>query len=102
MARVGFPFWLFTIFLQRRFGGNTKRLRNPRFPFFQILHKVWDRTRAAGIPLDAQWTDIDLMERKLDFTLDTKAFAGLEDHIDMLHANGETYLSFVGLVFSKP
>ena len=36
---------------------------------------------------DAQWADIDFMDRRLDFTYDDVNFAGLPEFIDDLHAN---------------
>ena len=54
-----------------------------------LFIQVYDRTLAAGIPYDTQWTDIDIMDRYLDFTLDTENFGDLPEFIDELHANGE-------------
>lgn len=49
------------------------------------LKRVWERTRASGIPYDVQWTDIDYMDRYNDFTYDKKAFAGLPEFVNHLH-----------------
>ncbi len=51
---------------------------------------AYDRTIAFDIPLDTQWGDIDVLDRKLDFTLDNISFAGLPSHIDFLHSQGIT------------
>ncbi|KAH8041504.1 hypothetical protein HPB51_016949 [Rhipicephalus microplus] len=45
-----------------------------------------------GIPLDAQWNDIDSMERRNGFTYDTEAFAGLPEFVREVHAGGRRYI----------
>ena len=52
------------------------------------MEAAYNRTMEAGIPLDAQWTDIDIMDRRLDFTWDKENFAGLPEFIDSLHEKG--------------
>lgn len=49
---------------------------------------AYNRTFEAGIPHDAQWGDIDVLERKLDFTYDSENFPTLPDFVDELHAKG--------------
>ncbi|XP_075544496.1 lysosomal alpha-glucosidase-like isoform X1 [Dermacentor variabilis] len=46
----------------------------------------------AGIPLDAQWNDIDSMERRNAFTYDKEAFAGLPEFVREVHAGGRRYV----------
>lgn len=49
------------------------------------LETVMQRTRAAGIPLEAVWADIDFMEDNNDFTYDRENFARLPEFVDKLH-----------------
>ena len=57
-----------------------------------------------GIPLDAQWGDIDIMDRFLhvsaqssfrwlDFTYDPESFAGLPDFVRGIQEEGYKYQS---------
>ena len=65
----------------------------PLAPFpFQAVH---DAMVASGIPYDVQWTDVDAMERHLDFTYDTAAFNGLPSFVDQLHADGRHYINII-------
>lgn len=41
---------------------------------------------------DIQYTDIDYMEDKKDFTYDKVNFAGLPEFADYLHAKGQKYI----------
>ncbi|XP_078486588.1 sucrase-isomaltase, intestinal [Ciona intestinalis] len=43
------------------------------------LKKVVDRMLDSEIPYDVQYTDIDYMDRQLDFTINATTYAGLED-----------------------
>ncbi len=47
-----------------------------------------DRTRAAQIPHDVQYVDIDHMDRFKDFTIDEDNFGGLAAYADELHDRG--------------
>ena len=38
-----------------------------------------------SLPLDAQWTDIDYMDKYKDFTIDPENFGGLPDFVKGLH-----------------
>ena len=49
------------------------------------MEAAWQRTRDAGIPFDAQWGDIDVMDRALDFTVNPNEFAGLSEFAHNLH-----------------
>ncbi|KAM6442830.1 sucrase-isomaltase, intestinal [Liasis olivaceus] len=53
---------------------------------------VVERNRAAGIPYDVQYTDIDYMEDTKDFTYDKKNFAGLPEFVQDLHNHGQKYV----------
>nr|XP_039250165.1 maltase-glucoamylase, intestinal-like [Styela clava] len=48
------------------------------------LTKVVERNLAAGIPYEVQYSDIDYMERQLDFTIDNDTYYGLEDFVSNL------------------
>ncbi len=54
-----------------------------------------DRTRAAGVPIDVQWNDIDYMDDRNDFTVDEENFAGLGDFVDGLHQDGLHYVVII-------
>nr|KAF6319832.1 putative maltase-glucoamylase 2 (putative) [Myotis myotis] len=56
------------------------------------LKEVVDRTRKARIPYDVQYSDIDYMDGKKDFTIDEKAFPGLSDFAKNLHEHGQKYV----------
>uniref|UniRef100_A0A7E4VML4 P-type domain-containing protein n=1 Tax=Panagrellus redivivus TaxID=6233 RepID=A0A7E4VML4_PANRE len=46
-----------------------------------------NRMRAAGIPQDVQYSDIDYMDGGRDFTYDPNNFAGFPELLDTLHSN---------------
>ena len=46
------------------------------------MKAAWNRTINSKIPVDAQWGDIDIMDRKLDFTVDNIHFDGLSDFVE--------------------
>lgn len=50
--------------------------------------RILDQTRAAGIPIDTQWNDIDYMENHNDFTVNQESFADLPDFVDYVHSVG--------------
>uniref|UniRef100_A0A7N6BS47 alpha-glucosidase n=1 Tax=Anabas testudineus TaxID=64144 RepID=A0A7N6BS47_ANATE len=51
-----------------------------------------ERNRAVGIPYDIQYTDIDYMEEKKDFTYDKVKFSELPQFADYLHEKGQRYI----------
>lgn len=47
-----------------------------------------DRTKAAGIPHDVQYADIDHMDERMDFTWDPVNYAGLPEYFRELQSQG--------------
>ncbi|KAG8581126.1 hypothetical protein GDO81_007563 [Engystomops pustulosus] len=56
------------------------------------VKNVVDSNRALQIPYDVQFTDIDYMENRKDFTYDKDKFADLPNFADYLHAGGQKYI----------
>ncbi|KAM9216330.1 putative maltase-glucoamylase 2 [Dugong dugon] len=56
------------------------------------LKEVVSRNRAAGIPYDVQYSDIDYMDGYKDFTYDNRTFCGLPEFVKELHSNGQKYV----------
>ncbi|XP_029441992.1 LOW QUALITY PROTEIN: maltase-glucoamylase, intestinal-like, partial [Rhinatrema bivittatum] len=56
------------------------------------VKQVLQRNRAVGLPYDVQFTDIDYMENKKDFTFDQVKFKDLPAFADDLHAHGQHYI----------
>uniref|UniRef100_A0A8C5ZBI9 Sucrase-isomaltase, intestinal n=1 Tax=Marmota marmota marmota TaxID=9994 RepID=A0A8C5ZBI9_MARMA len=56
------------------------------------LEEVVNRTREAGIPYDVQYSDIDYMDGKKDFTIDEKAYPDLSGFVKKLHDDGQKYI----------
>ncbi|KAB0341836.1 hypothetical protein FD754_018762 [Muntiacus muntjak] len=75
------PYWSLGFQLSRRNYGGIDGLKN-----------VVNRTREAEIPYDVQYSDIDYMDEKKDFTIDGVAFHGLSDFANELHKNGLKYV----------
>eukprot|EP00095_Tigriopus_kingsejongensis_P002729 maker-scaffold226_size249562-snap-gene-1.14 protein:Tk02729 transcript:maker-scaffold226_size249562-snap-gene-1.14-mRNA-1 annotation:"maltase- intestinal-like" len=61
----------------------------------QGMREAYDRTLAAGIPLDGQWSDIDIMDRRLDFTYDRSKFGDLPEFIEEIHAQGRRFVAIL-------
>ncbi|XP_050163983.1 sucrase-isomaltase, intestinal [Myiozetetes cayanensis] len=53
---------------------------------------VVERNRAIGLPYDVQFTDIDYMEEKKDFTYDTEKFRDLPQFAEHMHSYGQKYI----------
>ncbi|XP_027394605.1 putative maltase-glucoamylase-like protein FLJ16351 [Bos indicus x Bos taurus] len=75
------PYWSLGFQLSRRNYGGIDGLKN-----------VVNRTREAEIPYDVQYSDIDYMDEKKDFTIDGVAFRGLSGFAEELHKNGLKYV----------
>ncbi|KAF7699232.1 hypothetical protein HF521_003974 [Silurus meridionalis] len=75
------PYWAFGFQLSRWDYGSLEELK-----------KTVDRNRAIGLPYDVQYTDIDYMENKKDFTYDLVKFKDLPQFADYMHAEGQKYI----------
>ncbi|XP_067276076.1 sucrase-isomaltase, intestinal [Pseudorasbora parva] len=53
---------------------------------------LYNEMKAAKIPYDVQYADIDYMERQMDFTLDQKNFKGLPALVDSMRAEGMRFI----------
>ncbi|XP_038549707.1 maltase-glucoamylase, intestinal [Micropterus salmoides] len=56
------------------------------------VKKTVERNRAISLPYDIQYTDIDYMENKKDFTYDKVSFTELPQFADYLHEKGQKYI----------
>ncbi|KAF4522943.1 hypothetical protein B566_EDAN012638 [Ephemera danica] len=66
--------------------------------------EVMERTKAAGIPMDVQWNDLDYMQRGNDFTYDKSSFAELPMFVEQLHKDGMHYIPLIdaGIASGEP
>uniref|UniRef100_A0A672YPB2 P-type domain-containing protein n=1 Tax=Sphaeramia orbicularis TaxID=375764 RepID=A0A672YPB2_9TELE len=55
------------------------------------IENLYNDMRAAGIPYDVQYADIDYMERQLDFVLDPD-FSGLPSLVDKMRGEGMRFI----------
>uniref|UniRef100_A0A0P5XVY9 Lysosomal alpha-glucosidase protein n=1 Tax=Daphnia magna TaxID=35525 RepID=A0A0P5XVY9_9CRUS len=78
------PYWGLGFHLCRYNYGSLNRTR-----------EIWERTRAAGIPFDVQWNDLDYMDTAKDFTYDRNKFSGLPDFVHEVHAVGMHYVPLI-------
>jgi alpha-glucosidase (family GH31 glycosyl hydrolase) len=54
-----------------------------------------ERNAAYDIPHDAQWGDIDIMERALDFTISEENFGGLPEYVQELKIRGIKFVTIL-------
>jgi lysosomal alpha-glucosidase len=59
------------------------------------LKEIIQRNRKARIPYDVQWTDIDAMSSRLDWTYDLTRFVDLPAIVQDLHANDQYYINII-------
>lgn len=71
------PLWAFG-YGQSRWGYKTE----------QDIRTVAEKYKAAGIPIDSIYLDIDYMERYKDFTVDTERFPNLKKFSEEMQAQG--------------
>ena len=58
----------------------------------QDLLTVYNENVEAGVPLDAQWADIDYMHKSNMFTIDPEKFAKLPQVVDQIHKEGRFFV----------
>nr|XP_046244835.1 maltase-glucoamylase, intestinal [Scatophagus argus] len=75
------PYWSLGFQLSRWNYGSLEEVNN-----------TVERNRAVDLPYDIQYTDIDYMEDKKDFTYDKVKFAKLPEFADYLHEKGQRYI----------
>ncbi|XP_075413533.1 putative maltase-glucoamylase 2 [Tenrec ecaudatus] len=75
------PYWSLGFQLSRRNYGGTRGLT-----------EVVNRNRAAQIPYDVQYSDIDYMDENKDFTYDNRTYSDLPELVNELHRNGQKYI----------
>ncbi|XP_034161045.2 sucrase-isomaltase, intestinal [Pangasianodon hypophthalmus] len=75
------PYWAFGFQLSRWDYGSLEEVKN-----------TVERNRAIDLPYDVQYTDIDYMEDKKDFTYDLVKFKDLPQFADYMHAKGQRYI----------
>lgn len=51
--------------------------------------------RAANIPLETQWSDIDIYDALRDFTVSPSSHPGMVAFIESLHANNQHFISIL-------
>ena len=57
------------------------------------VERVYNRTIAAGIPLDVKWVDIDYMKDHNDFTVDSEGnFKGLKELAQRIQSEGRRFV----------
>ncbi|XP_077980370.1 lysosomal alpha-glucosidase-like [Glandiceps talaboti] len=64
-------------------------------------NEVVKETRAAGIPQDVQWHDIDSMDKFLDFTFDPDKFSQLPQFIEDIHQHNQYYVTMLDPAISS-
>ncbi|KAL7878317.1 hypothetical protein AOLI_G00092910 [Acnodon oligacanthus] len=75
------PYWAFGFQLSRWDYGSLEELK-----------RTVERNREIGLPYDTQYTDIDYMEDKKDFTYDMVKFKDLPQFADYMHQQGQRYI----------
>lgn len=74
------PYWALGFQLSRYGYKNTTEIQ-----------ELYEAMVAAQIPYDIQYTDIDYMDRQLDFTIDDE-FRGLPEFVDQIRKEGMKYI----------
>lgn len=56
------------------------------------MRSTFEANQLAGVPVDAQWADIDYMDHYSDFTYDKKNFNDLPEFVDYLHKKDRRFV----------
>ena len=61
------------------------------------IETVVTKYKEAGLPLESMWSDIDYMDRYMDFTVDPDTYPPVQfrKFIDTLHANNQKFMMIV-------
>ncbi|XP_074111651.1 lysosomal alpha-glucosidase isoform X1 [Cotesia typhae] len=78
------PYWSLGFHLCRFGYGSSEKTR-----------EVWNRTRAARIPFDTQWNDLDYMDNNNDFTYNKDRFKSLPEFVNEIHEAGMHYIPLI-------
>ncbi|XP_072044428.1 lysosomal alpha-glucosidase-like [Amphiura filiformis] len=65
---------------------------------YMSANNTWDmvkRMRAAGIPQDVQWNDIEYATDNKIFTYNNSTFSNLPEFVEDLHSHGQHYIQIV-------
>lgn len=65
------------------------------------LSNVIKRNRAIDLPYDVQWTDIDAMSQRLDWTYDKQNFSSLPQVVKDLHDHDQYYVNIIDPAISN-
>lgn len=65
------------------------------YPTANKTLSIMNRVRAAGIPQDVQWSDIDYAYKRRDFTFDSKKFGDLPGMVQEIHNRGMKYVLII-------
>ncbi|KAM4663585.1 lysosomal alpha-glucosidase [Discoglossus pictus] len=66
-----------------------------------ITRQVVKNMRAAGMPLDVQWNDVDYMDAFRDFTYDKERFGDYPEMVKEFHQQGMKYIMIVDPAISS-
>ncbi|XP_022103495.1 lysosomal alpha-glucosidase-like [Acanthaster planci] len=66
--------------------------------------EIVKRMRAASIPQDNQWNDIDYLDGQKDFTINSGSYSGLPEMVKYLHSIGMHYIPIIdaGISSTQP
>ena len=56
------------------------------------MRDVMEGMVRGGVPVDVQWSDIDYMDSRKDFTYDPNRYSDLPEHVDYLHSLGKRFV----------
>jgi lysosomal alpha-glucosidase len=62
------------------------------------LKEVIKRNREINLPYDTQWTDIDAMYARMDWTYDNETFYDLPSIVKDLHDHDQHYINIIDVI----